>query len=96
MVKPMTQITFEFNAANEEQNSSVALRPPAVIEEVTEDVTEEGTEQESPSIPLVSLNKKPVSNRGRRSLKEMATKSDLIQVPEDEIYFRSSIILLVK
>lgn len=84
MVKPLTQITFEFNVANEEQNSSVALRPPAVIEEATEEVTVD----ETPSIPLVSANKKPVSNRGRRSLKDMDIKSDLIQVPEDEILFK--------
>lgn len=78
MGKALSQITFEFHAP---EDNDVPVEKAAVAEiEV----------QETPppmSIPLNSVNKKPVSTRGRKSLKEIALSADMIQVPEDEVLF---------
>lgn len=78
MGKALSQITFEFHAP---EDNEVPVEKTAVAEiEV----------QETPqpmSIPISSVNKKPLSTRGRKSLKEIALSADMIQVPEDEILF---------
>ncbi len=80
MDKPFTQITFDFDAPTEEKEIISPLEPAiAEIEEQPEELTE----------PIVTvIDKKPVSTRGRRSLKEFAINADLIQIPEDDILFQ--------
>ncbi len=78
MGKALSQITFEFHAP-EDNDAPVEKTAVAEIEV-----------QETPppmSIPISSVNKKPLSTRGRKSLKEIALSADMIQVPEDEILF---------
>ena len=86
MAKPLTQITFEFSATEEMQNTSVQdpviTEQPAIV-----------TEKEK----KVQIIKKPAeqaaaktspSKRGRRSLKEPDPNADLIHIPPDEILFQ--------
>lgn len=78
MGKPLTQITFEFSAAAEENTNTDVVTiapPPPIIKEKKAMVT---------NTPV----KKGTSTRGRRSLKDIALTADLIQVPEDEILFQ--------
>jgi len=82
MDKPFSQITFDFATAEKE------IQP---VETAAVDVVE--TAEEHPGIalgepPSIVVNKKPLSTRGRRSLKEAAINADLIQIPEDEILFQ--------
>lgn len=76
---------FDFTATADEEKTTVItttlaqekqatiLQKPAIIEE----------EQ-----PAKMEKKKKSSTRGRRSLKEIAIKADLIQIPEDDILFK--------
>lgn len=75
MSKPLTQITFEFNAAEEKE---IAGADTAVAEKMPERKV------------LVSgpAAKKTNSGRGRRSLKDISLTADLVQVPEDDILFQ--------
>jgi DNA-binding transcriptional MerR regulator len=79
MGKVLSQITFEFNAAEEKE-----MLP------ATESIVETELQEEAQpvSIPLVAPNKKTPSTRGRRSLKDIALTADLVQIPEDEILFQ--------
>lgn len=81
MDKPFTQITFDFGAATEEKE------PISPVETVTIEIPELVEEKVAPVATTV-LEKKPVSTRGRRSLKEIGVNADLIQVPEDDILFQ--------
>lgn len=78
MSKPLTQITFEFNAAEETDFHSADVAVPVVLEE----------KKEEKIIPINTTYKKPASTRGRRSLKDIGLNADLIQIPEDEILFQ--------
>lgn len=86
MAKPLSQITFDFVATEEAENTPVDTS--VVIHE------EKTTMLKKPDIveiqePAIAIKKeKPVSTRGRRSLKEIAINADLIQVPEDELLFQ--------
>jgi DNA-binding transcriptional MerR regulator len=84
MGKPLTQITFEFSPAEE------TSFPPA--EEVAAPVIVAEKEMEQVVTPPSENNnvtpKKTGSTRGRRSLKDIAPGTDLIQVPEDEVLFQ--------
>lgn len=77
MSKPLTQITFEFSATAETD--------PAITGVV---VREKPKEKKEITPAPVSLPVKAKSTRGRRSLKDMNTTADLVQVPEDEILFQ--------
>lgn len=83
MGKPLTQITFEFSSAEETAFHSA---------EVTAPVTAAEKEIEQVVIPTKENNstapKKNGSTRGRRSLKDIALGSDLVQIPEDEVLFQ--------
>jgi DNA-binding transcriptional MerR regulator len=75
MTKPLSQITFEFNAAEETVASSQQVVPEKKVKlESTASIT----------IP----NKKQGSSRGRRSLKDAGLASDLINIPVDEELFK--------
>ena len=98
MDKPFTQITFDFGTVAEEKEIISSVDP--VIEEQTEEIKEDKEiEIEENLIPEneivgieevlpVVINKKPASTRGRRSLKEIGIKADLIEIPGDDILFQ--------
>lgn len=79
MDKPFTQITFDFGTVTEEKET-ISPAEPAIAEQIQE----EAKIETSP----VALIKKPISTRGRRSLKEIGINADLIEIPEDEILFQ--------
>lgn len=84
MGKPLSQITFEFAATEETE-----IAPEFFAPEKTED--KKVFEMKKPE-PIKKAEKKtPVSapgKRGRRSLKEIAINSDLINIPPDDILFQ--------
>ena len=79
MDKQLTQITFDFAGA-EETITAPVISSPVVSETLKSSEVKE---------PVKEIKKdKPVSTRGRRSLKEIGINADLIQIPEDEILFQ--------
>ncbi|WP_276503025.1 MerR family transcriptional regulator [Terrimonas pollutisoli] len=82
MDKPFTQITFDFGVATEEKE------PVSPVETVAIEIPEPVEEKVEPVVTAAVLEKKAVSTRGRRSLKEIGLNADLIQVPEDDILFQ--------
>ncbi|MBL7745730.1 MAG: MerR family transcriptional regulator [Chitinophagaceae bacterium] len=80
MGKPLTQITFEFDAVHEKETK--AIEPIIAAAEGKK----EKLESVVPVIPVA--DKKPRSPRGRRSLKEAGLTADLINVPADEELFK--------
>jgi DNA-binding transcriptional MerR regulator len=80
MIKPLTQITFEFDSAEGKDMASVA----AAVIEVEKD---EPIEIISPITNNV-VSKKPGSTRGRKSLKEVSLTADLINIPADDELFK--------
>jgi DNA-binding transcriptional MerR regulator len=80
MPKPLQQITFDFEAENEEN---------AVTETVLEEKPEQFMAEPVIEIKLENPEKAKLSpgKRGRRSLKDVSN-ADLIQVPEDDILFQ--------
>jgi len=86
MAKSLSQITFDFTATEEAEATPIV---PALI--VAEEKIIEQTIDEPivAAEPVVTINKeKPLSTRGRRSLKEIALSADLIQVPDDDVLFK--------
>lgn len=88
MTKQLTQITFDFIESGEAEN--VASVTPAMIPEETVKrmVSEPAAVFRIRKKEKNTEIKPSVSKRGRKSLKEIASQADLIQVPEDEILFR--------
>jgi len=80
MPKPLSQITFEFNTAEETVASSPQLAV-AVVSGKKEKL-------ESTAVVPAIANKKQGSARGRRSLKDIGLASDLINIPPDEELFK--------
>ena len=86
MAKSLDQIPFDFSesdsklAENESTIPSVLQNPPLTT----------GEEKKKPVIKSVGIikNQKPVSTRGRRSLKEFGLEADLITIPEDSVLFQ--------
>jgi DNA-binding transcriptional MerR regulator len=81
MSKSLSQITFEFAPAEENE---VSTADPAT--EVKTIVPEKKPDIEA--VEKTPIPTPPAGKRGRRSLKEIALAEDLIQVPEDEILFQ--------
>jgi DNA-binding transcriptional MerR regulator len=83
---PLTQITFDFDAVLPQE--PVQAPAPAKAEPAQAPVVV----TENIEVPeLVSVKEKITvasGKRGRRSLKEIATRVDLIQIPEDEELFK--------
>lgn len=89
MEKPFTQITFDFGTETlatsqvmptmAEQQEDQSLHAAPVAEEVP---------MPAESKTATVTEKKPVSQRGRRSLKDIGLHTDLAGVPEDEILFQ--------
>jgi DNA-binding transcriptional MerR regulator len=78
MSKPLTQITFEFDAMEEKEMISADT---AVMTTAIEEKAKEG-------ISAAVITKKPGSTRGRKSLKDINLASDLISIPGDEELFK--------
>lgn len=81
MGKKLPQITFDF--VDEEIVSSTT--PEITTEEKPEEKKEMLPKNE---IPAEKKSDKPLSTRGRRSLKEIDINADLIQIPPDEVLFQ--------
>lgn len=79
MPKSLTQINFEFGIAEEKE--AIPAETPAIDELASPAV-------ETANTPVINMKKKPASPRGRRSLKDIGTSADLIQVPADDILFQ--------
>jgi DNA-binding transcriptional MerR regulator len=71
------QITFDFASA-EKDSKEEASRSHLTVEP-----KKKGRKPKDPS----TIIKKAPAKRGRKSLKEVETEADLVQVPEDEILF---------
>ena len=85
MPKPLTQITFDFETENSE-----VIADPIMSEPIVELISEK---QMSESVIEIKTEKQEISRlvpgkRGRKSLKDVSTQADLIQVPEDDILFK--------
>lgn len=84
MAKTLHQITFDFSASvNENEMISVSLPEEKLISN-----QKEQSEEEKNTFVIESKKHKSPSSRGRRSLKDIGTEADLIQVPPDEILFQ--------
>ena len=81
MEKKLPQITFDFV---DEEN--VLSTTPVITAE--EKVEEKKEMLQKPGIPAEKKSDKPVSTRGRRSLKEIDINADLVQIPPDEVLFQ--------
>jgi DNA-binding transcriptional MerR regulator len=86
MGKSLSQITFDFTAVEETENT------PAAASAVREDKKAELMMNEPAEEIMKEKAKIPVApatgKRGRKSLKEIALSADLIQVPADDILFQ--------
>lgn len=84
MAKALTQITFDFDAVLPPEPVATQAKPEPVEAPV---VTTDNIE-----VPVsVSVKEKVIATtgkRGRRSLKEIADRVDLIQIPDDEELFK--------
>lgn len=91
MGKPFTQITFDFGSDNSESvsevrnNEPVLNDEPVISAEPAAVVVESENEMET---AVIVRPKKPVSTRGRRSLKDISIHADMIEVPDDEVLFQ--------
>jgi DNA-binding transcriptional MerR regulator len=83
MEKQLAQITFDF-AGLEEPQTTPEDNSTSMIKE------KETTVMKEPAIEIKKSVVSPAftSKRGRRSLKDIATTADLLQIPEDEILFK--------
>jgi len=88
MPKELTQISLEFMAAGQENESAkeIAIEPTEIKEENPDPVVF-NHEEEKPLQETEQQIKTP-SKRGRLSLKEIDINADLIQIPPDEILFQ--------
>ena len=84
MEKPLAQITFDFVATEETENTPVATSPVIVEKKIA-------NKMKDPAVIKKDVKQEPVSasgKRGRRSLKEIAINADLINIPPDDILFQ--------
>lgn len=97
MTKSLTQITFDFSEpAAVDPITELSERVVAVAEKeepkvgivnvVPKNITV--NQEETPQIAKESTGISAASKRGRRSLKEIGQKAELIDVPDDEVLFQ--------
>lgn len=79
-MKTAHQITFDFSAEGFDQESKET-------EKVSEPVIQPKKRGRKPRDPS-TIFKKPPSKRGRKSLKDVASEADLVDIPEDELLFQ--------
>jgi DNA-binding transcriptional MerR regulator len=85
MGRTLTQITLDFAHAEKETAADVPVM--MMQEEKNNAVKKEKLQKTEPSAE-VKEQAKPVSTRGRRSLKSMNQDADQVQIPEDEVLFK--------
>ncbi|MEO6612623.1 MAG: MerR family transcriptional regulator [Chitinophagaceae bacterium] len=93
MGKQLSQITFDFIATEEAEDTSAALSAVIVEEKVSMQKQEDITAADAPvtEIKKDSPAAAPTSSagkRGRRSLKDIAIHADLVSIPPDDILFQ--------
>jgi DNA-binding transcriptional MerR regulator len=74
MKKELTQITLEFAGVKEKRKTSTTANSINKEKEPVMEITK----------PMI----KPVSTRGRKSLKDIGINADLIQIPKDDILYQ--------
>src|ERR1700733_6832927 len=86
MAKSLDQIPFDFS----EVDSRLIQEKPVVTSALQNPSSSLGEEKKKPVIKSTGIikNQKPVSTRGRRSLKEFGLEADLISIPEDSVLFQ--------
>jgi DNA-binding transcriptional MerR regulator len=85
MERKFSQIAMEFVGAEEKQSpqsETFIEADPMIQDEDTPTIKEED------AIAIDERPKKPLSKRGRPSLKEIDINADLVQIPPDEILFQ--------
>jgi len=83
MAKPLTQITFEFNSADNSSDTDTVIEKENEVMEVKEVVMPAAPAKKGKPVVI-----KAISTRGRKSLKDIGINADLIQIPEDDILFK--------
>ncbi len=90
--KPLTQISFAFEdlgAAPEEISEQLIAPSPTEVKSVETIVQ---SPDSSPAVGVRSIRKKEakpsIGKRGRKSMRELANRSNQIQVPPDEELFK--------
>lgn len=81
MGKPLTQTAIEFEEATTLEDASNIVSKEKEMIKVNEPVM-------APAKTTSIKETKPVSTRGRKSLKDIGLNADLIQIPEDDILFK--------
>lgn len=89
MAKSLDQIPFDFSEVSDsksiqQESAAISARQQLLT------AAAGGEEKSKPVIRTTGVikNQKPVSTRGRRSLKEFGIEADLISVPEDAVLFQ--------
>ncbi len=90
MAKQLTQITFDFSVPEEPvKEVTPVVEEPVVTLAKEEPSPIEIPEEEKAGVKvIVKLKEKKKSTRGRKSLKDIETGADLIQIPPDDILFQ--------
>ncbi len=96
MSKRFTQITFDFSAppepAPEQELPAVSEASPEEVLPETNEVEEETelsfVSKADPAVPVSLKERKPLSTRGRRSLKDNGLAPEHLNIPDDEELFR--------
>lgn len=90
MGKKLPQITFDFvdEEAHPKPFPSERTSSESLINPTNEEPEEKKEMLPKNEIPSEKKSDKPLSTRGRRSLKEIDINADLIQIPPDEILFQ--------
>src|SRR5690349_8351950 len=93
MTRPLIQIPLDFSATDEtglamKETSTYTIPTRPAITVAEEETTAVPTQLPVQKVPEKNTDPKPVSTRGRRSLKDIGLEADLIQVPEDSILFQ--------
>jgi len=84
MERKFSQISMEFVGEKRKQSA----QSETVIEAIPVIQEEASTIKEGNGIVTDQSSKKPLSKRGRPSLKEIDVNADLVQIPPDEILFQ--------
>lgn len=94
MSKQFTQIMFDFSAPPDPvpEPEKEVLPEPVVMEEADtveeEDLSFSSVADPSGPVTAVVKERKPLSNRGRRSLKDTGLPPEHLNIPDDEELFR--------
>ncbi len=96
MSKSLTQITFDFDAVPEPEVKPAALPVPEPVPAPTPEpeVIRDIDLVPAPAVAMVEEQQEPLqapailNSRGRRSLKDISARVDLVEVPDDEVLFQ--------